>query len=98
MPNPYDVLNVTFEDADDTIRERYLEAVRRFPPDRHPDEFGRVREAYERIKDEQSRLKFLLFEPSQGESIDELLAEERCRKSAKRVGLSSLLRLLNKMK
>ncbi|MGB2985331.1 MAG: J domain-containing protein [Phycisphaerae bacterium] len=98
MPNPYEVLNVTFEDGDEVIRRHYLEAVRRFPPERHPKEFGRVREAYERIKDEEGRLKFLLFEPSQGESIDELLAEEQCRKSVKRVGLPSLLKLLNEMK
>ncbi|MCK4623869.1 MAG: J domain-containing protein [Phycisphaerae bacterium] len=95
MPNPYEVLNVAFGDGDEVIREQYLEAVRRFPPERHPQEFRRVREAYDCIKDEKSRLEFLLFEPSQGETIDELLAEEQCPKSAKRVGLTSLLKLLN---
>ena len=97
MPNPYDVLNVTFEDGDKVIRQRYLEAVRRYPPERHPKEFGRVREAYERIKNEESRLEFLLFECSCGETIEELLEEEECRKSEKRVGLAELLKLLNKV-
>ena len=97
MANPYEVLNVGFEDGDAVIRERYLEAVRRFPPDRCPKEFQRICEAYERIKDEASRLAFLLFEPSQGETIDDLLQEEKCRTSTRRVGLSSLLGLLSEM-
>ena len=95
MANPYDILGVTPEDGDETIRHRYLEAVRRFTPERCPDAFRRVRDAYERIKDADSRLAFLLFDPSQGESIEELLEEERCRKVPKRIGLATLLSLLN---
>lgn len=34
MANPYDILGVTFEDGDETIRRRYLDAVRRSPPER----------------------------------------------------------------
>jgi len=95
MPNPYEVLGVKFDDGDETIRQAYLGAVRRFPPERCPRDFQRVRDAYERIKDEESRLALLLFEPAQGETIDDLLAEEKCRTSQKRIGLSSLLSLLN---
>ncbi len=94
MANPYDVLGVRFDDSDRVIRERYLEAVRRFPPERCPEEFQRARKAYELIRDEEHRLKFLLFCPQQGESIEELLAEERCRSTPRRVSLSSLLSLL----
>ena len=97
MANPYDVLNVAFADGDAVIRRRYLEAVRRFPPDRCPEGFRRVRDAYERIRDEKSRLEFLLFDASQGETIDELLMEEKCRTSPKRVGLSSLLGVLSEI-
>ncbi len=95
MPDPYEVLSVTLSDPDEVIRRHYLDAVRRFSPERHPKEFGRVKEAYERIRNEECRLKFLLFELSQGESITELLEEERCRKSTKRMGLSNLMELLN---
>jgi len=73
MANPYQVLGVTCEDGDDVIRRRYLEAVRQFTPEQSPEQFKQIREAYERIKDADSRLAFLLFEPSQGESIDELI-------------------------
>ena len=97
MANPYKVLNVSFDDGDAVIRQRYLEAVRRFPPDRCPEDFRRVRDAYELIGDERSRLEFLLFDASQGETIGDLLTEEKCRTSAKRVGLTSLLGVLNEM-
>jgi len=97
MANPYSVLNVAFDDGDEVIRQRYLEVVRRSPPDRCPEDFQRVRDAYERIKDEKSRLEFLLFDAGQGETIDELLMEERCRTSPKRLGLSSLLSMLSEM-
>jgi len=95
MPNPYEVLNVRLGDSDETIRQAYLAAVRRFPPDRSPREFQRACEAYERIKDQESRLALLLFDPAQGETIEDLLEEERCRTSQKRVGLSTLINLLN---
>ncbi len=97
MANPYKVLNVSLDDGDAVIRRRYLEAVRRFPPDRCPEDFRRVRDAYELIGDETSRLKFLLFDASQGETIGDLLTEEKCRTSAKRVGLASLLGVLSEM-
>ncbi|MBI4578765.1 MAG: J domain-containing protein [Planctomycetes bacterium] len=95
MPNPYQALNVGINADDETIRQAYLAAVRRFPPDRSPQEFQRISEAYGRIKTEDDRLALLLFEPGQGETIDDLLAEERCRTSRRRIGLSSLLSLLN---
>lgn len=95
MPNPYAVLGASPDDDDATIREKYLDAVRRNPPERCAAAFQRAREAYERIKDEESRLTLLLFDPTQGESLDELLEEEKCQTSRKRIGLSSLLSLLN---
>jgi curved DNA-binding protein CbpA len=91
MANPYRVLDASPEDTDEAIRRRYLEAVRRYPPERFPAEFQRIREAYECIRDQEHRLEFLLFEPAQGESLDELLAEERCRTSCRRVSLRTLL-------
>jgi curved DNA-binding protein CbpA len=94
MANPYDILGATPADSDEAIRQHYLEAVRRFPPERHPEEFRRIREAYEQLKDADSRLAFLLFEPAQGESLDELIEEEKCRTTRKRVGLGTLLSLL----
>lgn len=94
MANPYSILNVRPEAGDEEIRRCYLEAVHRFPPERCPEQFVSIRQAYETIKDEGARLEFLLFDASQGESIDELIEEERCRTTPKRAGLAALLSLL----
>ncbi len=94
MANPYTVLDTKPQDSDEVIRQRYLEAVRRCPPEQRPDEFRRINEAYDRIKGEESRLRFLLFEPSQGETLDDLIAEEKCKTRTKRMRLTTLLKLL----
>jgi curved DNA-binding protein CbpA len=95
MANPYDILVVAPTDGDEVIRRRYLELIRRYPPEQHPEQFKRVREAYEQVKDADSRLSFLLFDPSQGESIEELLEEERCRSMRNLPSLEALLDLVN---
>jgi DnaJ-class molecular chaperone len=60
--NPYDLLGVAPDDDDTTVRNAYLEAVRRFPPEHCPEQFSAVNEAYQAIKDEDSRLRYLLFD------------------------------------
>lgn len=59
--NPYLVLGVAPSADDAAIRHAYLAAVRESPPDTHPTRFQAVSTAYERIKDEPSRLRYLLF-------------------------------------
>lgn len=61
MKTPYEILEVT-EDADDSlIKKAYLGMVRRYPPERFPDDFQRIYRAYELIKTEQDRLSYRLF-------------------------------------
>jgi len=59
--NPFEVLGVETDADDETIRNAWLEAVRRFPPDTHPERFARTREAYERIRDRESRYRLRTF-------------------------------------
>ncbi len=59
--NPFDRLGVTLEADDEAVRKAYLEAVKRFPPERSPEQFCAVNEAYQAIKDENSRLRYILF-------------------------------------
>jgi curved DNA-binding protein CbpA len=95
MANPYDILGVAPDEGDEIIRRRYLEAVRRFTPEQEPERFKQAREAYEQIKDADSRLAFLLFHPAQGETIEELIEEERCRSTRRVPSLKTLLGLVN---
>jgi len=62
MPDPYQVLGLPPESGDDAIRRRYLELVRQFPPERHPERFAAVRQAYETLRDLDARLSYRLFE------------------------------------
>lgn len=59
--NPYEILGVA-ENADDaSIRSAYLTLVRRHPPERYPEKFEKINEAYQTLKDEKSRLRHYLF-------------------------------------
>ena len=48
MNDPYSLLGIEPDADDETIRRRYLELVRQFPPEHHPEKFAAVRAAYER--------------------------------------------------
>ncbi len=61
MKNPYDVLEVAATADDARIKKAYLGMVRRYPPERCPEDFQRIQQAYERIKTEEDRLSYRLF-------------------------------------
>ena len=62
MKDPYLRLGVA-EDADDaTIHAAYLAAIQACPPDRDPEHFAAIRQAYETIKTQRDRLAFELFD------------------------------------
>jgi curved DNA-binding protein CbpA len=60
--NPYLILRVLPNASDTEIRRAYLDAVRKFPPEREPERFQTISHAYEQIRDEKSRLNHLLFD------------------------------------
>lgn len=70
MPDPFIVLGVP-ENADDAqVRAAYLEAVRRFPPERAPEMFQYVSEAHKALGDEVSRARVRLFGSLDRSSIE----------------------------
>jgi curved DNA-binding protein CbpA len=64
--NPYDILGVRPETDDATVRRAYLEGIKRFPPERFAERFAAISEAYQALKDENSRLKYELFSKKPG--------------------------------
>ena len=96
MDNPYAVLELPADCDDDTIRRRYLELVRQYAPEHHPERFAAVRAAYERLRDVDTRLRHRLFEAGKRETIDALLEEIACRSPRRRVPLKALLSVLRK--
>jgi curved DNA-binding protein CbpA len=59
--NPYLVLGLPAEADDQTIRRAYLQAIKESPPDADPKRFQAVSQAYEKIKDQTSRHRHILF-------------------------------------
>ena len=91
MSDPHAVLDLPLDADDAAIRRRYLELVREFPPDHHPEKFARVREAFEALKDLDTRLRRRLFERGRRDSLDELIEEVTCRSPRRRLSLEALL-------
>jgi len=87
-------MGLAVDSDDETIRRRYLELVREFSPERHPEKFAAVRAAYESLRDLDTRLRYRLFEAGKNESIEAIIEEISCRGSRRRVSLESLLSLI----
>ena len=91
MTDPYAVLGLRADADDETIRRRYLELVKQFSPEHHPEKFASIRQAYENLRDLETRLKHRLFEAGQKDSIDAILEDLSCRKSRNRLSLQALV-------
>ena len=93
MTDPYALLGVEADADDDTIRRRYLELVKQFPPERHPDKFAGALSLHSATpkKDLDARVRHRLFEQGRRDGIDELIEEMACRTPRRRYGLQALL-------
>ena len=96
MTDPYAVLGLPADSDDETIRRRYLELVKQFSPERHPDKFAAVRRAYESLRDLDTRLRYRLFEAGRTDSLDAILEELACRTSRRRLSLQALVNSVQK--
>ena len=96
LTDPYAVLGLPADSDDETIRRRYLELVRQFSPEHHPEKFAAVRAAYESLRDLETRLRHRLFEAGKNESVDTLIEELTCRRARRRLSLDTLLTTLRK--
>lgn len=80
---PYLVLDVPETATDDDVRRAYLQKISEFPPERTPDEFQRVCDAYALIKTELDRARLRLFgmpSPSLSTKLAELVPKEKAAK------------------
>ena len=64
MLSPFVILDIEDNADDATVRAAYTRALRRCPPDRDPEGFGRIREAYEMIRDAEKRARLSCARPS----------------------------------
>ena len=62
MADPFEVLGLPKDAGEGEIRQRYLELVRAFPPERAPERFAAVHAAYQALRDPAARLESQLFD------------------------------------
>ena len=58
VDNPYKVLGVERSADDRAIKKAYVGLVRKFSPEKHPEEFKKIRAAYELLLDATARARF----------------------------------------
>jgi len=61
-----EILGVAANASADEIRVAYLDKVKQFPPDRSPEEFERIRDAYDTLSDPRHQAKAMLLAPDAG--------------------------------
>jgi curved DNA-binding protein CbpA len=71
--DPHQVLGIPAEAGDEEIRAAYLRKVKEYPPDRAPQEFERVRDAYETLRDPRRRARQLLLSADPKQPLSSLL-------------------------
>ena len=91
ISDPYAVLGVPPNADDAAVRAKYLDLVRRYPPEQAPERFALIRAAYERLRNRDDRLRWRLFEAGQHDSIDSIIEEVACRSPRRRPTLAELL-------
>ena len=91
MTDPYEVLGLSPDSDDTTIRKRYLELVKQHPPERAPEKFRAIRAAYDQLRDLTTRVRGKLFQQRSAHDIDPLIEEVACQTQRRRLSLKALL-------
>ncbi|MGA2063635.1 MAG: J domain-containing protein [Thermoguttaceae bacterium] len=93
MSDPHAVLGLSPGCGEADVRRRYLELVRQYPPERAPERFAQVHEAYEKLRDPVVRLESLLFDLGSVGTMAGIVADARRRQRTARIPTQTLLSL-----
>jgi DnaJ-class molecular chaperone len=91
--DPYRVLGVTACATLEEIREKYLELVRQYPPDRDPSRFAEIRGAFDELNNPVESLRKQLFRTNSVDSIDAIIADMQSNLRHQRIPTETLLGL-----
>ena len=91
--DPHEILRVGREAGEEEIRQRYLELVRQFPPERDPQRFAEIRGAYDQLRDPVTHLDKRLFSLISPETLESLASGEQERAERRRIPTDVLLSL-----
>ncbi len=70
MQDPYLLLGADRQADDEAIHAAYLEAIKACPPERAPEHFEALRQAYEAIRTQRRRLARELFDTTPAGALD----------------------------
>src|ERR1700685_4218679 len=93
MPNASETLGVSPDASEVEIRNRYLQLVREFPPDRAPERFAEIRAAFDDLRNPIVQLEKRLFSLSTHDSVASLQADVLTRLRTVQLPISVLLSL-----
>jgi curved DNA-binding protein CbpA len=93
MADPYATLGLPPDADEATVRRRYLELVRENPPEKRPERFAEIREAYEQLRDPVTLLRGEVFRLRSQESLDDIITDLRSRVQSARIPTETLLSL-----
>ncbi len=94
MKTPFAILDIPEDSDDDGVRKAYLAKVRCYPPERFPEEFKQIRQAYEQLASEKDRLTFKLFYRKLPEPVDIVALFIEKKSAQKRPSVEDLQRTL----
>jgi len=66
---PNEILGVGANAGQEEIRNAYLNKVKEFPPDRSPEEFERIRDAYDTLRDPRKRARAMFVSAGSGAPV-----------------------------
>jgi len=75
MMDPREVLGIPPNATEDQIRAAYLAKVKEYSPERSPEEFEKVRDAYEILRDPRRRARHLLLSADPTSPLVSLLTD-----------------------
>jgi curved DNA-binding protein CbpA len=73
--DPRALLGVGPDASDEDIRQAYLRKVRAHPPERDPETFEKIRDAYELLRDPRRRAALILLAPDPEGPLTDLLGK-----------------------
>lgn len=91
--DPYQTLNLSTTADEAEIRRQYLRLVKEHSPEKDPEGFAAIREAYEELRDPVERMKTRLFGIRDDHQLDQIHSELLRRIRTARIPTSKLLEL-----
>ena len=71
-----EMLGIPLSAGEEEIRAAYLAKVKEHPPERSPEQFERIRDAYETLRDPRRRMRDMLLSADPAEPLVSLVAGE----------------------